>query len=250
MSKPARRAGTAPVAPLVEGDRSGRGAAAPAKRSRTLSREGIVAAALALVDAEGLAGLTTRRLGEALGVQAMSIYHHFASKQHLLDALIDHALAAIALPPPGPDPVERVRMLAYAWRAEAHRHPKLVPLLAVHRLNTETGVRFIEAVLGLIEAVIPQRELAARYFRAFGYYLMGSVLDETVGSAKGPSAAEPVTAAYIAEHCPRLAAASQYFGATHWDRTFALGLEALLAEMARVGAAAAHVPRPRVRAKT
>lgn len=223
----------------------------PAKRGApALTQERIVAAALALVDADGLAGLTTRRLGEALGVQAMSIYHHFPSKQHLLDALVDHALAAIVLPPAGPDPAERVRRLAYAWRAEAHRHPKLYPLLAAHRLDTPTGVRFIESVLALIEALVPERELAARHFRVYGYYLMGGVLDETVGYARGPSAAEPVSDAFIAEHCPRLVAAMPYFTPREWNTTFALGLEALLAAMTLAGQrSAVPPPRPRVRPK-
>ena len=223
---------------------------APKRGAPALTHERIVAAALALVDADGLAGLTTRRLGSALGVQAMSIYHHFPSKQHLLGALVDHALAAIRLPPAGPEPVERLRRLAYAWRAEAHRHPQLFPLLAVHRLNTPTGVRFIESVLGLVDALIPERELAARYFRAFGFYLMGGVLDETNGYSKGPSAAEPATGAFIAEHCPRLVAAAPYFRPGEWDTTFALGLEALLAAMTLAGQrAGTPLPRPRVRPK-
>ena len=85
-----------------------------------------------------------------------------------------------------------------------------------------------EAVLALTEAVVGDRERSARGFRALGYYLMGAALDETSGYALGPSAAEPVDDAYIAEHCPRLAAAAPYFGQAHWDRTFALGLAALI----------------------
>lgn len=206
-------------------------AAAPGaqgRRRRPLTRERIVAAALALVDDGGLAGLSFRRLGAKLGCEAMSLYHHFPGKQHLLDALVDHAIASIEIPPAGPDPVERLVRAAYAYRAMARRHPRLFPLVGLHRLNTPTGVRFIEAVLALTEAVVGDRERSARGFRALGYYLMGAALDETSGYALGPSAAEPVDDAYIAEHCPRLAAAAPYFGQAHWDRTFALGLAALI----------------------
>jgi hypothetical protein len=66
---------------------------------------------------------------------------------------------------------------------------------------------------------------------------MGAGLDETAGYAKGPSAAEPVSDDYIAEHCPRLAAAAPYFRRAEWDRTFELGVEALLAGVARDAAA-------------
>ena len=195
---------------------------------RPLTREGIVAAALALVDDAGLAGLTTRKLGERLGVEAMSIYHYFPSKQHLLDALVDHAIATVPLARPGPDPEAQLRRLAYDYRAMAARFPRLYPLIALHRLNTPTGVQLIERVLELVRALARTDELAARQFRAFGYFLTGAALDETAGYARGPSAAEPVDDAYIAAHCPRLAAAAPYFKAPHWDATFELGLSAMI----------------------
>ena len=198
---------------------------APSAR-RALSRERIVAGALELVAADGLRGLSTRRLGERLGVEAMSIYHYFPSKQHLLDALVDHAIASIPLDAPGANPEDALRRAAHAYRAMARRFPQLYPLVALHRLNTPTGVAFIERVLELVRALVRSDEEAARQFRAFGYYLTGAALDETAGYAHGPSAAEPVDEAYIA-HCPRLAAAAPYFKAPEWDKTFAQGLDAL-----------------------
>jgi AcrR family transcriptional regulator len=199
--------------------------------ARRLTRGRIVAAALRLVDADGLSGLSFRRLAAKLGCEAMSLYHHFPGKQHLLDALVDHAITGYRLPPAGPDPERRLRLAAYAYRDLAHRHPRLFPLVALHRLNTPAGVRFIEEILAVVEAVAPGREAAARGFRALGYYLMGAALDETSGYARGPSAALPVDADYIERHCPRLAAAAPYFQPAHWDRTFDLGLEALIAAL-------------------
>jgi AcrR family transcriptional regulator len=224
-SEPAQQRGAAEPGPA---NAAARKSPARAAQRAALTRESIVAAALALVDAEGLAGLSTRKLGERLGVEAMSIYHYFPSKQHLLDALVDHALASIPLERPGPDPEGQLRRLAYDYRAMARRFPRLYPLVALHRLNTPTGVALIERVLELVHARAHSDELAARQFRAFGYFLTGAALDETSGYAKGPSAAEPVDDAYIGAHCPRLAAAAPYFKAAHWDATFALGLEALL----------------------
>jgi hypothetical protein len=122
----------------------------------------------------------------------------------------------------------------------ARRFPRLYPLIALHRLNTPTGVALIERVLELIHALARSDKLAARQFRAFGYFLTGAALDETSGYAQGPSAAQPVDDAYIAAHCPRLAAAAPYFRQPHWDATFALGLEALIAGFR---AAHAHAPR-------
>jgi len=104
-------------------------------------------------------------------------------------------------------------------------------MLAVHRLNTPFGVATLERILEIVGALLPDAELAARHFRALGYYLTGAALDETSGYARGPSAAEPVSGADVAKHCPRLAAAAPFFAESHWDRTFALGLDALMARM-------------------
>ena len=207
----------------------------PRSAAPALSRERILAEAQALTAADGLAALSTRRLAQRLGVEAMSIYHHFPSKHHLLDAMVDAAIGSLELPPPGPPPLERLRRVSHAYRAMARRHAALFPLVAVHRLNTPTGVRFIESILALVQAVVPDPERAARHFRILGYYLMGAGLDETAGYAKGPSAAEPVDDEFIARECPRLAASARWFGREQWDATFELGLEALLAAIERDG---------------
>ncbi|GAA1998052.1 TetR/AcrR family transcriptional regulator [Catenulispora subtropica] len=64
-------------------------------RTPLLSREGIVAAALALVDAEGLDALSTRRLAAELGVSGPSLYNHVATKDELLDAVVDSVVAGV-----------------------------------------------------------------------------------------------------------------------------------------------------------
>lgn len=212
-----------------------------------LSRERIVQAALDEVAENGLSVLSMRRVAQRLDCEAMSLYHHFPSKQHLLDAMVDHMLLAARQPPQELPPVERLRFAMYEFRATANRFPAMYPLRAVHRLNTPTGVRYIESILRLIRDVVPDEELAARYFRAIGYYLTGASLDETAGYAKGPSAAEPVDGAFIARECPGLAAAARFFKADDWDRTFELGVNALLDAIARDVAALA---KSRRRART
>jgi AcrR family transcriptional regulator len=196
--------------------------------AQPLSRERIVSAALSLVAEETLSGLSTRKLGERLGCEAMSIYHHFPSKQHLLDALVEYAINSVQMPDEGLPPVERLRAAMHAYRGMAHRFPALFPLVAVHRLNMPAGVRFIESILSIVRAVVPDRELAARQFRILGYYLVGACIDETSGYARGPSAADPVSNEYIAEHCPNLIASAEFFQASHWDKTFELGVDALV----------------------
>jgi AcrR family transcriptional regulator len=208
-----------------------------AKPRQPLSRERIVQAALQLIEDEGLPAFSTRKLGERLHVEAMSIYHHFPSKQHLLDALVEHVIGTVDVPEPGPDPVASLREGMYAYRAMAHRFPALFPLVAVHRLNMPAGVLFIESIMKLFRAAAPDVESAARQFRAMGYYLMGACLDETSGYARGPSAAEPASDGFIREHCPHLMEAAPFFQRKHWDATFELGISMLL------GAAKTSAPR-------
>lgn len=205
-----------------------------ARSGAALSRERIAAAALALVDREGLAGLSTRRLGDELGCEAMSVYHHFPSKAHLMDALVDLVLAEarVAMAEEW-GWLERLRRAAHGFRAMALKHPKFFPFFAVHRLNTLAGVGYIDSIIGILrEAGFSDRD-AARYFREIGYYLTGAALDETAGYAKGPSAAEPVPDEIIATSFKHLAAAAPYFQPGHFEATFEAGLEILLAGVER-----------------
>ena len=219
-----------------------RAARTGAATTRTpLTRERILDAALALIDRDGLAAFSLRGLGAALGCEPMSLYHYFPSKAHLQDALVDAALASVITASRDTDPIAGLRAMAHSYRAMAHRHPKLFPLIAVHRLNTPTGVGVIEQVLTLVHAAVGDERLAAQYFRVLGYYITGAALDETAGYANGPSAAEPVSDAYIAENCPLLAVAARYHQPEWWRSTFELGLESLLGAM-RAGSSAVDPP--------
>ena len=218
-----------------------------------LSRKRIMEAALKLVEDDGLPGLTTRRLGTALGCEAMSVYHHFPSKRHLRDAMVEHAIAGIGEPPAGLDPIERLRFLGWEYRAMAHRYPRLFQLIALHRLDMPAGVAFIERMLRHFHAAVPDDRLAAQAFRVFGYYVLGAALDETSGYAEGPSAAAPVGNEYVARECPRLAAAAHFFKRPYFDSTFDLGFEIMLMGIAdlraTLSANARPAPKPVVRPK-
>jgi AcrR family transcriptional regulator len=223
------------------------------ENARPLSRERIVDAALALVDQHGLPALTFRRLGAALDCEAMSLYHYFSSKRHLLDALVEKTLEGIREPPAELDPIERLRFLGFEYRAMAHRYPRFFPHAALHRLNMPAGVAFIERMLGHFRAALPDDRLAAQVFRIFGYYVVGAALDETSGYAAGPSAADPVSDEHIVRECPQLAASAPYFKAPWFQSTFELGFEMLLKGIddAREAllANAARAPKPVVRPK-
>src|SRR3569623_914103 len=84
-----------------------------------LHREDLVTAALALINRDGVDALSYRRLAEAIGCEAMSLYHYFPSKAHLIDAVIDRVFGALEIPPPGADRLERIRQAAWNYRAMA-----------------------------------------------------------------------------------------------------------------------------------
>src|SRR5262245_34136072 len=115
--------------PAARGSRPERAPRAP------LSRERIVAEALVQIERDGLEGFSTRRLGEALGVQAMSLYHHFPSKAHVLDAVLEFVIGQVEFLPVTAPADERVRATMRSYRTVALRYPRLFPLFSVHRMN-------------------------------------------------------------------------------------------------------------------
>jgi AcrR family transcriptional regulator len=248
-SEPAKQLARA----AARGELGGKERAESAKLRPSLSAERIVATALALVEDHGLPAFSIRRLGEALGCEAMSVYYYFPSKRHLLDALVEHVLTGVREPGADLDPIGRLRFLGWEYRSMAHRYPRLFPLAALHRLNMPSGVAFIERMLCHFHAALPDDHLAAQSFRIFGYYVMGAALDETAGYAAGPSAADPVTDEFIARECPHLAASAPFFKRSHFESTFELGFEMLLQGIAdlraKMHANAARVPKPVVRPK-
>jgi AcrR family transcriptional regulator len=99
-----------------------------------LTPSDILAAALRIVDTEGVDALSMRRLARDLGVEAMSLYHHFENKDAILAGVIDLALAAEA---PGPVPEhatwsEPVAAAVLGFRRVLVKHPNVLPVMAAH----------------------------------------------------------------------------------------------------------------------
>src|SRR5687768_12100752 len=88
-----------------------------------LSRERVLRTGIDLADAGGLASLSMRKLGRALGVEAMSLYNHVANKDDLLDGMVDLVFDEIGLPPRDVDWRTAMRRRALAARAALARHP-------------------------------------------------------------------------------------------------------------------------------
>ena len=193
-----------------------------------LSRDRIEAEALVLIEDIGLEAFSTRKLGERLRCEAMSIYHHFPSKAHILDALVDRLLAALPIPAREQSPAHRLRAMSQSWRALSRQHPRFYLWMALHRWNSPTGIRFLSEVLACFSDAGLGPEHAARSFRVLGYYLLGATLDESSGYAEGPTAMQPMDEDDLREQYPAVAHAGRYFATDQFDATFELGLGVLL----------------------
>ncbi|WP_377268639.1 TetR/AcrR family transcriptional regulator C-terminal domain-containing protein [Peterkaempfera sp. SMS 1(5)a] len=151
-------------------------------RNPLLNRERIVTAALELVDGEGLAALSTRRLAAGLGVSGPSLYNHFPTKDALLDAVVDTVLGEVDLSMLGRDPwPEALRDWARSYRAALAAHPNLVPVLAHGPGRRANALRLADAVFGaLVDAGWPRGE-ATRIGALMRYLVFGSALGSFAG---------------------------------------------------------------------
>lgn len=121
-------------------------------RKPLLSRDRIVETAGALVDAEGLGALSTRRLAAELGVSGPSLYNHFRTKDEILDAVADAVSAKIDLSMFAADDdrdwLTALRDWAVSYRAALADHPHIVPVLAQGPGRRPAGLRVADAVFG------------------------------------------------------------------------------------------------------
>jgi AcrR family transcriptional regulator len=164
-------------------------------RKPLLSRDRIVAAALALIDAEGLAALSTRRLAAELGVSGPSLYNHFATKEAILDAAADTVIGNVDVSMFGDGRHDwRAALLEWArsYRAALTAHPNIVPFLAVGPGLRPAGLRMADAVFGgMVEAGWPPAQ-ATRIGALMRYFVTGSALGTFAGGFVGdPAAYDP-----------------------------------------------------------
>jgi AcrR family transcriptional regulator len=199
-------------------------------RQALLSRERIVSAAAALIDAEGLEAVSTRRLAAELGVQGPSLYHHFGNKEEILDAVANDIAARVDVS--GFAELDW-RVALYQWGHSYRRalldHPHIVPFLAQGPGRRPAALAMADAVYGgLVRAGWPPARAThvgavMRYFvagSALGSFARGFVEDRTLYANDYPHLAQ---AHRLAEHQRSVD-----------DGAFALGLESLIDGLSRV----------------
>ncbi|MEV6345831.1 TetR/AcrR family transcriptional regulator C-terminal domain-containing protein [Actinoplanes sp. NPDC051851] len=194
-------------------------------RQALLSRRRIVEVASALIDAEGLDALSMRRLATELGVQGPSLYHHFATKAEIVDAVAESVVAQVDIGVFADcDWREALRLWAKSYHAVLAAHPGIVPVLATGPGRRPAGLAMAEAVYGALIDAGWSRGRATHIGALMRYLITGSAL----GSFALGFDADP---ALYDDRYPHLHRAHEL--AAHRDAVdegaFELGLDLLLA---------------------
>jgi AcrR family transcriptional regulator len=150
------------------------------KRREPISRDAIVAAAVRLLDREGLAALSMRRLGEELGAGAASLYWHVGSKDGLLDLVLDELIGEVEVP--ASDPAhwrEQLKETARSQRRVSLRHPYLVRVSIGRIPMGPNALRVTEGTLAVLRAGGLSPRLAVQGYLLLIDTVNGFTLDET-----------------------------------------------------------------------
>ena len=151
--------------------------AAPAPRI-PLSRDRVLRAAAAFADENGIEALSMRKLAQAVGVEAMSLYNHVASKEDLLDGMIDLVFSEIELPSAEAGWQRAMRQRAISVRAALSRHRWAIGLMESRTSPGPATLRHHDAVLGCLRQAGFSLELAAHAYSALDSYIYGFALQE------------------------------------------------------------------------
>ena len=143
-----------------------------------LSRDRVLRAAVTRADQDGISSLSMRKLGEALGVEAMSLYNHVASKSDLLDGMIDIVFGEIDLPSGGGDWKAAMRRRAISARQVLRRHPWAIGLMESRTSPGPATLRHHDAVLGCLRRAGFSIELTAHAYALLDSYVYGFALQE------------------------------------------------------------------------
>jgi len=174
-----------------------------------LNRERVLRAALALADEGGIEALTMRRLGQALAVEAMSLYNHVAGKDDVLDGLVDLVFAEIEVPCAGGDWSAAMRGRALSARAALTRHRWAVGLMESRHHPGPANLGHHDAVLRCLREAGFSLVMAGHAYSALDSYVYGFAMTQlNLPFDTGEQAAEvaaTILPASLADTYPHLA---------------------------------------------
>ena len=147
-------------------------------RRRALSRERILRTAIRVADKGGLESVSMRRLGQALRVEAMSLYKHVANKDDLLDGMADLVTSDFEAPSPDTDWKTAIRRSAISAHAILLRHPWASSLIESRRNAGPARLRYLDAVIGVLASAGFSMPMVLRAIMALDSHTYGFVLQE------------------------------------------------------------------------
>jgi AcrR family transcriptional regulator len=195
-----------------------------------LTTERIVEAAAALVDDEGLEAVSVRRLATELGVAGPSLYHHFATKAEILDAVADAVIAQVDTSAFGEtDWAKALRLWAQSYHAVLSAHPNIVPVLAQGPGRRPAALAMADTVYGALISAGWSPSRATHIGALLRYLVTGSALGSfALGFPDDPELYEKYPhlhqAHHLAEHRARVDEGAFVLGL----ETLVSGLESLL----------------------
>ena len=173
-----------------------------------LSRQRVLRAAVALADRGGVGSLSMRKLAQELGVEAMSLYHHVANKDDILDGIVDVVFSEIDLPSGDADWKAAMRQRAVSARQALRRHPWATALMESRSTPGPANLRHHDAVLGVLRNAGFSVELAAHAYSLLDAYIYGFALQETSLPFSTPEetaeVAQAIMGQFPAEELPHL----------------------------------------------
>ena len=143
-----------------------------------LSRDRVLRAAVDLADREGIHALSMRKLGQEVGVEAMSLYNHVRNKEELLNGMIDIVFGEIDLPAADAEWSAAMRQRAISARQALKRHPWAVGLMESRAQPGPATLRHHDSVLRNLRTAGFSVELAAHAYSVLDSYIYGFTLNE------------------------------------------------------------------------
>jgi AcrR family transcriptional regulator len=149
-----------------------------AKPRAALTRGRVLRAAISLADRDGIESLSMRKLGQKLGVEAMSLYNHVRNKEDMLDGMVDVVFGEIDLPASGEDWRTAMRKRAISARQVLLRHPWAIGLMESRSTPGPATLRHHDSVLGSLRKAGFSIEMAAHAYSVLDGYIYGFTLTE------------------------------------------------------------------------
>jgi AcrR family transcriptional regulator len=175
------------------------------ERRETLTRDRVLRAAVELADREGIGAVSMRRLGQELGVEAMSLYTHVRSKEDLLDGMVDLVVAEVPIPARGGDWQPTLRSMILSARGALLRHRWAPALLDSRTDPGPATLRYVDAAIGVLRSGGFSLEVTHHALHVFGSRMFGFSQDLFDDSPEMASEAIEAFAGQIAGTLPNVA---------------------------------------------